>query len=243
MKSLKKTAYNDILSTGFQSVAQECYLRINQPDLAAEVFAHHGHASDWNRLKRDDIGRFDHVSVQLCKVLVKMADVLDTKSKFEQAEKIDNLIRYIYSVTRKSEFGKKVEAGYFDKLKELVEGGYKNKYATIEEALEDFCKRTGIDKGQALRVKAQLQKKSSFDKERIDELMMKGTPAEAIINEVGTSDEEKQMIAQYIKGNEEKRREECSQIVRDMRYTTDDTIKPPIAVPKMSGIRNLSKVV
>lgn len=97
MRSLTKIAFNDILSKGFDSVAQECYLRINKPDLAEEVFALHGHAPDWDRLKRDNKGRFDHIS-SICQKLFKVADKLDNKQKYTEADKVDNLANDIIKV-------------------------------------------------------------------------------------------------------------------------------------------------
>lgn len=97
MRSLKKIAFNDILSKGFDSVAQECFLRINKPSLAQEVFELHGHAPDWDRLKRDDRGKFDHIA-SICKALFKVADRLDTKQKFAEADKVDDLINYIVEI-------------------------------------------------------------------------------------------------------------------------------------------------
>ncbi len=94
MKSLTKTAFNDILKNGFDSVAQECFLRINKPDLAAEVFGLHGHAPDWERLKRDNLGRFDYIAT-LAKNLSKVADKLDNKGKFVQADKVDGILKFV----------------------------------------------------------------------------------------------------------------------------------------------------
>lgn len=94
MKSLKKIALNDILTKGFDSVAQECYLRINKPELAQEIFLLHGHASDWDRLKRNNKGKFDHIA-SVCKLLFKIADKLDNKQKFIEADKVDDLINSI----------------------------------------------------------------------------------------------------------------------------------------------------
>lgn len=94
MKALKRVAYNDILVKGFDSVAQECYLRINNPTLAEQVYRKHGHAPDWDRLKRDQLGKFDHIS-SLCSALFKVSDKLDSKQKFAEADKIDSLIAYI----------------------------------------------------------------------------------------------------------------------------------------------------
>ena len=97
MRSLKKIAFNDVLKNGFDSVAQECYLRINKPSLADEIFKLHGHAPDWNRLKRNDKGAFDHIA-SICKNLYKIADRLDSKQKFAEADKVDDLINYIVEI-------------------------------------------------------------------------------------------------------------------------------------------------
>jgi len=94
MKSLQKISYNDILANGFGSVAQECYLRIHEPALADQVYRKHGHAPDWDRLKRNPLGEFDHVAA-LCSSLFKIADRLDSKQKFAEADKIDKLINFI----------------------------------------------------------------------------------------------------------------------------------------------------
>lgn len=89
---MKRIAYNDILEKGFDSVAQECFLWINKPELANEVYNRHGHASDWDRLKRDKGGRYHHISNVIQK-LVRFADNLDRAGKAEAASKIDELIR------------------------------------------------------------------------------------------------------------------------------------------------------
>lgn len=107
-KGLQKEALNDILNKGFNNVRQECYLRINNPELADQIFREHGHAHDWNKLKLDDWNRFWYVddgggkvskkSAFFCNKLQKIADRLDAKGKSIVADKIDNLIKQIASL-------------------------------------------------------------------------------------------------------------------------------------------------
>jgi len=113
-KGLNKSAYNDLLNKGFNSVRQECYLRINNPTLAEQIFSEHGHAHDWDKLKTDDWNRFSYVddgqgggakkskaaSITLCSRLQKIADKLDTKGKSVAADKIDNLIKQIVRISK-----------------------------------------------------------------------------------------------------------------------------------------------
>lgn len=100
LASFKKVAYNDILAKGFDSVAQECYLWINNPELASEVFGRHGHAHDWDRLKRNKGGRYDHIAKITTERLIRFADDLDKKKKSTAANKVDNLIQYMISQIR-----------------------------------------------------------------------------------------------------------------------------------------------
>ena len=91
---MKRIAYNDILEKGFDSVAQECFLWINKPELANGVYNRHGHAPDWNRLKRDKGGCYHHISNVIQK-LVRFADDLDRAGKTVAASKVDELLSAI----------------------------------------------------------------------------------------------------------------------------------------------------
>lgn len=91
---MKRIAYNDILEKGFDSVAQECFLWINKPELANEVYNRHGHASDWDRLKRDKGGRYHHIA-KVTQRLIRLADIFDRDGNVIAADKVDSLVRYI----------------------------------------------------------------------------------------------------------------------------------------------------
>jgi hypothetical protein len=93
---MKRIAYNDVLEKGFDSVAQECFLWINKPELAAKIFDRHGHAPDWNRLKRDKGGRYHHIA-KVTERLIRLADSFDQAGKTVAADKVDNLAQYILS--------------------------------------------------------------------------------------------------------------------------------------------------
>ena len=93
---MKRIAYNDILEKGFDSVAQECFLWINKPELASEIYNRHGHAPDWSRLKRDKGGRYHHIA-QTTQKLIRLADIFDQAGEKIAADKVDSLVQYILS--------------------------------------------------------------------------------------------------------------------------------------------------
>lgn len=154
---------------------------------------------------------------------------------------------------------KTIQASYLDSLKSMIESKSDKKFATIQDALESFCTRLSLPVPDMKQVTASFVGGEefnavmaalgikAFNTEDIDKLIGQGTPAEAIANEFGNTDQEKQAITEYVDSKAEKQRDESSQIARDMKLS-DDLVKTTTspgsqAVPKMSSIRSLSTKV
>lgn len=122
---------------------------------------------------------------------------------------------------------RKVEASYFNKLKEMIEQGSNKKFATIDEALSDFASRLSLTHEKTASLKTTLQT-VAFQKDDIDKQVSNGVPAEAIANEHGSTDEEKKIILDYVKSQEGAEKERRSEVVRDIGREVD--VKAPGSV-------------
>ena len=132
---------------------------------------------------------------------------------------------------------RKVEASYLDTLKSMMEQGSNKKFATIDEALEDFASRLSLTTERKASLKTTLHA-VAFQKEDIDKQIANGVPAEAIANEHGVSDEEKKVILDYVKSQEGAERDRRSEVVRDVGREVD-TKAPGSTVlsPKSSSLK------
>lgn len=133
---------------------------------------------------------------------------------------------------------RKVEASYLDKLKEMMEQGSNKKFATIDEALNDFASRLSLTQEKRASLKDVLQV-VAFRKEDIDKQISNGIPVEAIANEYGNSDEEKKIITDYVESQERVEKDRRSEIVRDVGRDIDTKAPGSIGIsPKSSSLKN-----
>lgn len=150
---------------------------------------------------------------------------------------------------------KKVEASYLDALKQMIEHKSKQKYGTIDDALNDFCARMNIDRIATDTIKSAAFDNNKFqavlaslklaiDVKEIEKEIGRGTPAEAVANEHGNNSEEKSAIKEYVESKKQDQRDQNSQIVRDMGRSEDQKVTPTStpSLPKMSSLRGLSRV-
>lgn len=147
---------------------------------------------------------------------------------------------------------KTVEASYLDNLKMMIETKSDKKFATIEDALESFSSRLSLPMPDVKQIRAGVIGTElnaimaalgvkAFNTDEIDKEINHGMPADAIANQFGNTEEEKQAIVEYVDSQADKHRTESSEIARDMRMT-EDQAKPMnnTPSPKMSSFRSLS---
>lgn len=108
---------------------------------------------------------------------------------------------------------RKINAGYLDEIERLVAMHNSNpiKYATVDDALEDFRIRIGLSKKEvrAMYVMA-MKRKAGFPVDA------EYSEHDAIANEMGNTPEEKRKIKEKLKGRKEEDRNQQGEIARSV---------------------------